>query len=87
MAWVPCMKCGERFTGEANNVYLQWFVQQDIESYRFVVCTPCLSDIMQPWRAGALWRNPNGEWEQLDGEVQPDTRLVASGGPRRGRNR
>ena len=71
MALMPCTNCGGRFKGEAENVYLQHFVGDQVESYRAVVCPDCVSELLSTWREHGLYRAETGDWEFPDGDTQP----------------
>lgn len=71
MAIYPCMQCGNRFRGEAQNVYVQHFVADQVESYRFLFCDPCTDDFLADAREKALYRDKDGEWAFAEGVVEP----------------
>jgi hypothetical protein len=63
MAWMPCLNCGSRFEGEAQNVYVTYYLGDERESYRFVVCVECVDELLAAWRTRALYRTLDGDWE------------------------
>lgn len=71
MALMPCSSCGNRFKGEARNIYLQHFIKDQVESYRHFACSPCAEDILGPFRRQALYRTDDGDWELNDGDEGP----------------
>lgn len=81
MATYPCMQCGQRFAGDAFNVYLQTYEGSSRSSLRKIVCGTCRDLLTLEWCKNALFRNAAGDWE----DVAPDGRLedtyVDSGGP------
>lgn len=78
MAWMPCLRCGQRFHGEAENVYLTRYVGDERESYRFVCCVDCLDALMSEWRSNALYRDEDGDWVYHDPTDAPEPRLGPS---------
>jgi hypothetical protein len=66
MGAFPCLRCSQRFKGEAQNAYLTFYDGDERESYRFVVCEPCLEELLHEWRCRALFRNTDGDWEAGD---------------------
>lgn len=95
MGWMPCLRCGQRFHGEAENAYLTRFVGEERESYRFVCCADCLDALMSEWRSAALYRDEDGDWVyrepgdaqvRLTGPSEPRERpRTRRNGPREGR--
>lgn len=81
MAIDPCTQCGQRFNGEARNLYIQHFIGEDGESYRIRSCPPCADDLLEPIRQTALWRDDDGAWNYPDGTGQPKWRSVPRGRP------
>lgn len=71
MAVYPCTNCGQRFMGAAENVYLQHFSGDQVESYRVLICGPCCDDMLQLYRERALFRDSDGEWNFAEGNVEP----------------
>jgi len=66
MAISPCLRCQQRFTGPALNLYLSTFDHDQREAYRFVVCFDCASELLTEWRTYALYRDADGQWEYHD---------------------
>ena len=62
MAWQPCLRCDQRFSGEAQNAYLTIYDGEYREAYRFVVCSECLVELVTEWRNRALYRDSDGDW-------------------------
>lgn len=83
MALMPCTQCGQRFNGEAQNLYLQHYDGDDTEAYRILACTPCLEDLLEPIRRTALWRDDDGAWNYPDGSGEAKWRSAPRGGPPR----
>lgn len=77
MGWMPCLACDQRFKGEAGNLYLQLYVGDQVEAYRFVVCEGCVEELVVMWRSRALWRDADGEWQMADGELPLEARRNA----------
>lgn len=67
----PCMRCKQRFTGEAQNVYATWFLGDEREAYRYVVCQICVDALLEEWRDGALQRSTEGDWVEREPEAPP----------------
>lgn len=83
LAWQPCLRCDQRFNGPALNAYCSVYVGEDAESYRFVVCEPCLDELLDVWRRRALFRSAEGEWEFHDPTDEPIRRITHTEGPQR----
>jgi len=75
MAWQPCLRCDQRFSGEARNVYLTYYLGGDVEAYRFVVCPEGCEEVMNEWRSRALYRNGSDEWEYHDPDPDSTPRV------------
>ena len=86
MAWMPCLRCKERFDGEALNLYLTAYFGDERESYRYVVCPQCLEVLVAEWRESALFRAEDGEWQLSQPGKQP-ARLQGPLEPQEGRSR
>lgn len=82
MSMLPCTNCGSRFKGEAQNVYVQHYVKDEVESYRHYLCPDCCEDLMAPVRRQAYFRNADGEWEIPDGQGTPNMLPAPRTGPR-----
>lgn len=67
MAINPCTQCGQRFNGEAQNLYIQHYDGDDVEAYRIIACPACADDLLEPIRRTALWRDDDGAWNYADG--------------------
>lgn len=76
MAWQPCLRCEQRFTGEAENVYLTRYEGDSREAYRFVVCPECASSLLEEWRTRALYRDDDGDWCYVEPQDSPVPRIT-----------
>ena len=83
MAFLPCTQCGQRFNGEAQNLYVQHYDGDQAESYRLMCCTPCAEDLLEPIRKSGLWRDDDGAWNYSDGTGEPRWQSRQRGGPPR----
>ena len=78
MAWTPCLKCGQRFKGEAHNVYVTHPLGDQVERYRFVVCEPCADEELQAARSAALFLDDDGDWCLPEDPTTPEAHYVLS---------
>lgn len=78
MAWAPCLRCDQRFSGEAQNLYLTWFQGDEREAYRFVVCPECADVVVLEWRQRALYKDLDGSWSWHDPSDEPVPRTGPS---------
>lgn len=85
MAIYPCMGCGQRFKGEAENVYVQHFHLDQVESYRLLLCEPCVDDRLEEARKVGLYRDEDGEWAFAEEDTSPKWQSAPRGGPSRRR--
>lgn len=83
MAIMPCTQCGQRFNGEAQNLYLQHYEGDRAEHYRIQACQPCVDDLLDPVRKTALWRDDDGAWNYPDGTGDPKWLSERRGSPPR----
>lgn len=83
MAISPCTQCGQRFNGEAQNLYVQHYDGDECEAYRIMACGPCADDLLGPIRRSALWRDDDGAWNYPDGTDEPRWRSRPQGRPSR----
>lgn len=71
MAIYPCQGCGQRFKGEAENLYVQHFKADQVESYRLLLCEPCVDDRLEEARSKGLYRDGDGEWAFVEDNTEP----------------
>lgn len=83
MSWQPCLRCEQRFPGEALNVYLSVFAGEEREAYRFVVCPECFELLVAEWRQRALYRNDQGDWTYHDPDEAAGPRYSQAQPPER----
>jgi hypothetical protein len=81
MAITPCTQCGQRFNGEAQNLYVQHYEGDNSESYRIIACGPCAEDLLEPIRRTGLWRDDDDAWNYSDGTGEAKWRSGRRGGP------
>ena len=87
MALMPCMECGQRFKGDAENVYAQHYSGDQVESYRLVLCDRCTEERMRVFRAMGLHRDADGEWVYGEDDDLPKWQPQPQGGSRRPKTR
>lgn len=87
MAIWPCMRCGQRFSGEAQNVYATWYDGDERESYRFVVDALCLAELLEEWRRAALQKDELEGWVYSEPGATPRRLGARPAPPRRPRGR
>lgn len=78
MAWTPCLSCGQRFKGEAENVYVTHPLGDQVERYRWVVCPSCADAVLLAARKTALYRDGDGDWCLPDPDDAGTPRYEAS---------
>lgn len=86
MAVWPCLRCAQRFNGEAENLYLSHYVGDLRESFRFVVCPECCEALLDEWRQQGLWRDGDDQW-QLGGPDNPPVPQRVRSEPSEGHHR
>lgn len=82
MSLLPCSSCGNRFKGEAQNVYVQHYFKDEVESYRHCLCEPCVDEVMAEVRRTAYYRTEDGDWEIGDGDGSAKWLPAPRTGPR-----
>lgn len=78
MAFMPCLRCGSRFKGEAMNAYFTVFWGDEREAYRFVGCQGCLDELATWWRSSGLYRDEADDWALPDPGSSPEPKLRPS---------
>lgn len=64
LAIFPCYHCDQRYSGEAQNLYLSWFDKDEAVKLRYVICPDCRDELMDHWKSRALVRGTRGWAEQ-----------------------
>lgn len=86
MAIYPCMRDGERFAGEARNVYLTLYRGDRSLKLRLVVCPSCEDELAAEWVARSLFRDQDGSWAQWLEGMPEDALWQRSESPQSTRN-
>ena len=60
------MRCGERFNGEAKNLYLTQFERNRSLKLRYVICPECVTALTSEWEKLSLYRDAFGQWNSQE---------------------
>lgn len=80
MAIWPCQLCSQRYTGDARNLYLTYYVGDESAKMRFVICPSCVEEVIGSWLGKALHRSEDGSWCDPDPEETLEVILVGQTG-------
>jgi len=76
------MRDGQRFNGDARNIYLSFFSGDLNAKFRFVVCDTCVEALTEEWLGRALHRDAQGRWaDAVEGETLEDVLEASTGLP------